>query len=494
MDPIPGEKIFREKIQEFNNNDSINNDDISEIKQFILNNRECLLVLDKPVLSRLEAKLIKSGTLKDDPVIDKIEQIVSTWNNDVTDLLNEVSNELKIFQKLSSLKKGDKLIINRNRLSGEYVFSIEKEGNSIISSISTFALAASRFGTYQRFDSLTDVMKILQSMHTSFTEHMGQLVLELSDKNISHQDFEKGLLLLTSILTILPVVIDKLDYLKSSTFDSFVEEEQNLLIEFNQFLTTPLLNELIHLYEEKHPIQGNIVCEYSQGRLTEVRNSINIVNEDDDNQGSLACAVICLKAVQSFFDKGLPKNEKEIYTLIDKGVTDYKLEKFEGLVLFEDALNNLDQKEKNKLESVMLTVADGIDEPAAMAFDVMGEFAGSVEFYLDTLLTSLKKKIDESDNRTCAVLTTQTPRATNATLVIMFDEEKRPVLFNSHGEAYKGELKGASLLKFSTMDELNAYVKKTFFKNEEGQFQIKILQSVLNLQSRDIRDLKDEQM
>lgn len=103
----------------------------------------------------------------------------------------------------------------------------------------------------------------------------------------------------------------------------------------------------------------DIVCEFSQGRLTNVRSAIGIKNTDDDNKGSLACAVICLKAVESFFQKGPPKTEKEIYQLIDQGVSHYMDRKFQGLQEFDEIYSNMDEKVQSQIKNYVPTAEDG---------------------------------------------------------------------------------------------------------------------------------------
>lgn len=476
MEPIKGEKAFISRIDEFDKKISSDDKEIQEIRQLILDNLDSLLILDKPVLSNLTVKLINGGVAKEDSVIDKIQQVVSAWRNDLRDIFKDVSKGLDLIQKLSTLKENEKMVIYRHRMGGDYQISVEMEKPlssspwNIASSVGTFAL-------YQKFESVDDVLKILIPIQKKLSQDINQLLKELSEKNISNDDFEKGLELLTSIHSFLPHAIEALN---NAGPNPLIEEERIFLIELSLILTPKRLNNLVLDKERGYSLPDDVVCEFSQGRLTDVRNAIGIKNEDDDNQGSLACAVICMKAAQSFFDKGIPKSEKEIYTLIDHGVTQYKKDQYNGLVLFEDVLNKLSAEDQGKTESVALNMEDGIDESAAMAFQFTGEFAGSVNLYLDSILNAVQNKADSSDLKTCAVLTTQSPKGTNATLVIMFDEDKKPVLFNSHGETYEGELKGASALHFDDMNELNAYLKKTFFKNEEGQFQLRVLRELVH--------------
>jgi|GEM_PF-2689841 len=475
MEPIINEQIFKSRIEEFDKKETANQDDIQGIKQLIFDNPDFLLDLDKATLSRLEVKLIDGGIPNVDSSLIKIQQIVSAWRNDITGLINEISKALDLFQKLASITKDDKLVNYYNRRTGENELYVEKPKAlsftpwKIASSIGTLAL-------YSRSEAIADVMKVVQSIQSNIDKNIHKLIKELSEKNISNPDFEEGFTLLNSIVSVMPHAIESLDHLKTDESRAMIEEEQQFLIEVSQLLTPEILNE-IFISKDGIPLilKKDIVCEFSQGRLTDVRNAIGIKNEDDDNQGSLACAVICMKAVQAFFNKGLPKNELEIYQLIDQGVAKYKKDEYNGLVLFEDVLNNLDAEDQNKIETANLTMDDGISQDVEMAFKFVGEFTGSVNLYLDALLEGLQKKVNSSQSPTCAVLTTQTAKATNATIVVMFDENKKPVLFNSHGEPYKGEDKGASLLLFNDMDEISRYIRNTFFKGEDGQFQLRIL-------------------
>lgn len=218
----------------------------------------------------------------------------------------------------------------------------------------------------------------------------------------------------------------------------------------------------------------DIVCAFSQGRLDEVRQSIGIKNKDPENTGSLACAIICLKAMESFFTQGLPKDEKAIYHLIHEGASQYTQEKRSGLLEFDDVYAGKNSRFKDKLENYIPTASDGIDPEVAGLYEAIGGIQAPVSTQLDPTLKCLQNKAMEG-RKTCAVMTTQSPSSTNATIVIMFDENNKPALFNSHGEPYKGQDLGASLLRFDNMNQLSAYIKGTLFKHKDGEFQLKIL-------------------
>ncbi len=230
MEPIQGEKAFVSRIDEFDKKISVDDKEIQGIKQLILDNLDSLLILDKPILSRLIVKLISSGVSKEDTVIDKIQQVVVAWRNDLRDLFKDVSKGLDLMQKLSILKENAKLVIYRHRMGGDYELSVEPNKTPKLTSIPwNIASSVGTFAVYQKFETAQDVLKILIPIQTKLSQDIRQLIRELSEKNISNDDFEKGLELLTSIHSFLPHAIESLNNAESTLL---IEEERNFLIEF----------------------------------------------------------------------------------------------------------------------------------------------------------------------------------------------------------------------------------------------------------------------
>ena len=478
MQPISKEATFN-SLMEFDKKTDVVDLDIQNIKQSMDACPEVLLELDKSLLSRLKVKLLSGGIAKNDDLIQKIDGVISTWRTDLRGLFKKISEQIKNYDLLKNLNENNKLVIYSYRRNGEYEMEIESTKETTWSELPW--KAASQLGTfvaYQKFESITDVTGILKQMRAENFENVEKLVEELNDPNISLNDFEEGLSLLVAMQSALPDAILALDALKDFENTQSLDNERDALIELNE-----LLNEQILVFNRRTIKKSglnlplDLVCDYSQGRISDVRREIKVWNLDEDNQGSLACAVICMKAVQSFFVKGLPESEKQIYEIIDLGVNQYKKDGYEGLVAFEEVLNHLSESEQALIKTIKLAEDDGVDSLAALSFEVVNEFSGKVSLYLDSILDGLMKKVMETDEKMCAVITTNSPKGTNATLVIMFDTDKKPYLFNSHGENYEGESKGASLLPFNTMHDLKGYLKKTFFKNEDGNFQLKILSS-----------------
>ncbi|MBS0654421.1 MAG: hypothetical protein JSR46_01470 [Verrucomicrobia bacterium] len=263
--------------------------------------------------------------------------------------------------------------------------------------------------------------------------------------------------------------------------------------------------------EVKRPtgVERAIVCQYSQGEIGKIRDFLthgpvsDAVGEQDmerilaqvgqfggdqvgeeeleavisslgsdmtTQQAAVACAVICLQAVESFFNQGLPKNEREMYQLIDAGVNKYTSEYTNaGLLDFGEVYTR----------SLSDDLKDTITAVVPFAYIDTGDIPTlPVSTHLDILLTDLQASAMHTQGRACAVLTTESTHGTNATYVIMFDEHKKPALFNSHGETYGGKEQGASLLQFDSMAHLSHYIKEQFYKNEEGNFQLKILSTL----------------
>lgn len=283
----------------------------------------------------------------------------------------------------------------------------------------------------------------------------------------------------------------------------------------------PIMPQTIEKISQQKQIEkkDDIVCQYSQGEIGKIREFLTsgpasdyVADEDiekkmaqlgtfggdrvgDDDmaqvietlgsdlvgdQAAVACSVICLKAVESFFTSGIPKSEREMYQLISDGVDTYTTDYAdEGLLDFGEVFtHSLREDVKSQIVNVIPALPYKMSEEYMQYLELGDIPTQVVSTHLDVLLEALQNTANETIGKTCAVLTTESTHATNATFVIMFDENKKPVLFNSHGETYKDKEQGASLLRFENMEALSKYVKDTFFKNEDGQFQLKILSTL----------------
>jgi hypothetical protein len=229
-----------------------------------------------------------------------------------------------------------------------------------------------------------------------------------------------------------------------------------------QILTGPLHN---------YGSGKDIVCECSQGRLRDVRDALKVDNPDKDIQGSHACAVICFRAIESFLEKGLPKNVQDMYELMDQGVKTYTQKNYEGDLYFDDVYYTLKEDSPHQLEDFIPKMEEQESETFASAYNT--------KTHLDPVFAALQEKVNETGGKTCGVLTISIPkRQIFETMVIMFDENQKPALFNSHGTKYEGRDLGASLRRFESMEHLAKYIKTEFYQNEEGDFDLKILSKI----------------
>ncbi len=228
-------------------------------------------------------------------------------------------------------------------------------------------------------------------------------------------------------------------------------------------------------------LQQDIICKYSQGQFDKIAKKLGIKEKHlfDNNEVSQACSCICMEAVKDYLSSGhLPKNELDIYRLIFKGVENYKSdENTSGQLFFGDVLAKLPAKDKDNIISLKLPVPDGFDElegQTELSYPATS-LLSTLNFIQDRVGYNKSSSLNE-----CAVITTQSSKGTNPTLVVMFDEERKPVLFNSHGSSFQGEPRGASLRKFQDMEKLNDYLHEEFFKGEEDEmFQINFLSTVI---------------
>lgn len=204
---------------------------------------------------------------------------------------------------------------------------------------------------------------------------------------------------------------------------------------------TEVLNPALKNYGEGK----DVVCECSQGRLTDVRNALGKKNFDDDKRGTEACAVICFHALQSFMEKGLPKDVKEMYELIDQGVATYIGKDYQGEVYFDNVYDELRNQLPEQLEDFYPEVEAVESDDSASTY--------SVEVHMAPLFSALQDKAILAGGKACGILT-----MSGETLVIMFDENLKPALFNSHGKHGQG----ASLRRFESMVDLAKYLQTTY--------------------------------
>lgn len=257
----------------------------------------------------------------------------------------------------------------------------------------------------------------------------------------------------------------------------------------------PDINSLKKPYVDSIPGTFIFDCDLSQGRLSEIQTTLNKAVKDDDALGSLACASICMQTILHFFSSGLPQNEKEMYTLIDRGAQFYKEKNFQGTVDFYDVL-----KEFPEVQDVSLQEEDmSASRLSESTFNILAAIQETTVLIpgrelvteketperLPGVINFTKKKEELVGKKKALVLTTNIAtqnaknQETNATLAVLINENNEIYLFNSHGQTYfyeengkkQDSTRGASLIKFEDVESLNTYVKKFLFKEKGGILQ-----------------------
>ncbi len=198
--------------------------------------------------------------------------------------------------------------------------------------------------------------------------------------------------------------------------------------------------------------EGDIVCWFSQGKL-------------DENYGTNACAVICHQAVSHLLS-GKDINSKDMmHKLLSDGIKTYKENEFHGKVVFEDVVNKLNTDSPVKLEAIAPEHIEGMDEGILqMMKETPLEFPlqGTVGNDLNNMVHVLDETAQKHNQKLCGVLT-----CNGETVVVYFPEPGKPAMFDSHGRNYMGVDRGASLLKFDSIDGLQTHLNEVFKKPDE---------------------------
>lgn len=265
-----------------------------------------------------------------------------------------------------------------------------------------------------------------------------------------------------------------------------------------------------------------LTCKYSQGQFSNIKNFLNkeetnpsnspseydgfsgdddlfdmlaaniegmtrMVRDQQNNSASQACSVICLKAVLSFFNTGLPNSENDMYELIYEGIIEYfqkvppAMRKKENQLIFMELFEQLSDEETQEIAILKPKMDDelggeknigGIDSGQLGALTVAGYYNGSAS-HIFSFINVVNQRAIESKGRTCAVLTTTTSSESNATRVIMFDEKRRVWLFDSHGSSAKEH--GAILELFDNTNDLSSYITQEIYKKGPGTFTLNVL-------------------
>lgn len=159
--------------------------------------------------------------------------------------------------------------------------------------------------------------------------------------------------------------------------------------------------------------EGDVVCDFSQGKI---------------NGGRNACASICGEAILHLASGEKIESQADMENLLMTGIEKHASE---NTVIFSDV------------------VFPKINESGVLLRE---EGVGEILYVLDEAL-----KKDAYCVITCK----------GQTVLVHFDEDKKPVLFDSHGSKYQDADRGASNRKFNSLEGVHAHLVEKYGVEEE---------------------------
>lgn len=195
--------------------------------------------------------------------------------------------------------------------------------------------------------------------------------------------------------------------------------------------------------------KGDVVSIYSQGKVHDIDERLA------PEEGQNACGSICAEAIRHLHQGFGIETDEELENIIVDGV---KNRKAQGLG--NDPLPFV--QVMSKYEGMSFHVVDGIDDSdsdrksSPNLYPYIGAFPSSGGGVLDKVLQG----VEDADEAVYAVLTVK-----GETLMIHFNAESKPVLFDSHGKPYLGMDKGASLRQFESIGALVQHLNSCYSGN-----------------------------
>jgi len=203
----------------------------------------------------------------------------------------------------------------------------------------------------------------------------------------------------------------------------------------------------------------DIVCDKSQGFF---------------EGGRAACASHCMIAVERFLFGPMIENEKEIYQVIEEGIRIHRDRGFDEESDFSDVIyERIPHKrdlvirpyQPRKKDWFISQIAKFAKTSTLNLFAAPASGNPSTDFLSRLEVINEAARSQSAKGLACGVITCR-----GETIVVGLDDDKKPLLFDSHGRKYKGMDKGASLLKFDSMEELAMHLQENVFKGVEEPF------------------------
>jgi len=214
--------------------------------------------------------------------------------------------------------------------------------------------------------------------------------------------------------------------------------------------------------------KGDVVCELSQGRV-------------DEEKGRAACAFITLAGVDQALSGKDFHTEKEVYDTMGRGIMLYGDRS--GHQPVDQAVRLLNRSKSEDEQKIVAYIPDEFEEKIGLNENQLAVLPLNREDPLDfpfqhpvsegfkDILNILREETEGHPAQKVGVVNASyEEKPTEGEVKFVYFKEGAFYLFDSHGKPYEGESKGASVLRFDSLEECHEKLSADFMKEGYDQF------------------------
>ena len=212
-------------------------------------------------------------------------------------------------------------------------------------------------------------------------------------------------------------------------------------------------------------LPGDLVCDYSQGRIEDFHQDKTLKKENGKN----ACGSICAEAILWLNTQKKTPTENQMYEILEKGIGAHKAKGYgSNAAVFGDLVEKINQHtlQGEKLLAIALDPSSAIkmDEfdtdrfSYPLLYPYQKEIGGGVSQVMQ-LMEGLSAKLNQT---LYGVLT-----CGHETVMIYSNQNGSYSVFDSHGRSYLGVSKGASIRSFNTLQGVQDHFSLLYDNKEK---------------------------